>query len=231
MARSLRAARWKPTVERDDGIVGGDHGGGSTISAVVGFLVLITFGLLIATAVVARRGSRQVQPTWAPAARELGIPAPPLVRGYSQLSMSGTVEGRHLSVRECVGDGTSWIEFELGLLRELPAGLEIEAASLGSIKPGTAAAGGDRMLTGDAHFDGSFIVTGGDPMLVQVFLDAERRRALLDLAHECPGFRIRNGEMTYRFPGLTERLGNVAVPARAMIDAARTLTAPKLEAP
>lgn len=168
----------------------------------------------------------RLAPVWARAAEDLGLPPPPRKGFLARPSMSGTVDGRRLRVRERADDESSWIDYDLGVLHGLPSGLTIKTAHIGSRVPvvGTLLSGGRHHIeTGDDRFDRSFVVTGDAPSAVRDFLTEERRAVLVWLGQECPGFRLKNGELKYRFGGDSDEIGNVARPAHAMIEAARVL--------
>lgn len=168
----------------------------------------------------------RVGPIWTRAAADLGLPPPSPGGPLSRPSMSGTVDGRHLRVRERANDEFEWIDYELTGLTGLPSGLVIKAGHLGAKVPvlGAVLGGHGRVETGDARFDASFLVTGDDPNEVAAFLTAERRGTLEQLAAECPKFRLKDGRLHYRFGKPTEKIGDVARPARAMITSARVLS-------
>lgn len=190
-------------------------------------LFLLLAAIVMVAALVSWFGRRErVGPIWARAAEDLGLPPPPRKGFLSRPSLSGSVDGRRLRVRERADNESDWIDYDLGVLHGLPSGLTIKTAHIGSRVPvvGTLLRGGRTHIeTGDDRFDRSFVVTGDDPAAVQGFLTDERRAILVWLGQECPGFRLKNGELKYRFGGDTEQLGNIARPARAMIEAARVL--------
>jgi hypothetical protein len=195
---------------------------------VVGLILLVSVGVLIAVVVSAVNRRSRLQPVWARAAADLGLP-PPAGGPLADPSIAGSVDGRHLSVRERSDNGTNWIEYELAILRGLPVGLTIRSEHAGSRMPvvGKLFSGGRQQVdTGDEHFDTSFIVTGDHPDDVRSFLTDERRRSLVWLAQECPDFELKRGELKYRFNDCSEKIDDLTRPARAMIEVARVLSPP-----
>ncbi|MFN3216188.1 MAG: hypothetical protein ACE367_06810 [Acidimicrobiales bacterium] len=191
-----------------------------------GLIILASLGVLVAGVVSAVQRRSRLQPLWARAAADLGLP-PPTGGPLADPSISGRVDGRHLTVRERSGDDKVWIEYELAILRSLPAGLTISSEHLGSRIPvlGKLFSGGrEQVETGDGAFDEAFIVTGDDSDEVRAFLTDERRTCLVRLAQECPGFELKRGELTYRFNDRSEKIADLARPAHAMVAAARVLS-------
>jgi hypothetical protein len=190
-------------------------------------LFLLLAAIVVVAALVSWFGRRErLAPVWARAAEDLGLPPPPRKGFLARPSLSGTVDGRRLRVRERADNESDWIDYELGVLHGLPSGLTIKTAHVGSRVPvvGTLLSGGRTHIeTGDDRFDRSFVVVGDDPAEARDFLTDERRAVLVWLAQECPGFRLKNGELKYRFGGDTDQIENVARPAHAMIEAARVL--------
>lgn len=191
-----------------------------------GLIILVSLGVLVAVVVSTVQRRSRLQPLWARAAADLGLP-PPSGGPLASPSISGRVDGRHLTVRERSENDRNWIDYELAILRDLPAGLSIRSEHLGSRMPvvGKLFSGGrEQVDTGDEAFDEAFLVTGDDPDEVRRFLSDERRDCLARLAVDCPDFELRRGELQYRFNDRSERIGDLARPARAMIAAARVLS-------